>query len=111
MSEWKVPRVVLSVLLVAAIVGTPLTLLAAPVPRAESASATTLLDGLSLRVSFVLLDGLTAMALWDAPLQGWLLRLGGWAQRVTFSGTVLPPCAISFIEKVALHSFLAREHV
>src|SRR3989442_15773148 len=39
---------------------------------------------------FVLLYGLIAIALWHAPIYGWLLLVSGWARRATFLWAVLP---------------------
>ena len=38
----------------------------------------------------VLLYGLVAIALWHAPIYGWLLLVSGWARRATFLWAVLP---------------------
>src|SRR5438270_9985473 len=42
----------------------------------------------------VLLYGLVAIALWHAPIYGWLLLVSGWARRATFLWSVLPLLAI-----------------
>ncbi len=42
----------------------------------------------------VLLYGLVAIALWHAPIYGWLLLVSGWARRATFLWAVLPLIAI-----------------
>src|SRR6266446_8010694 len=42
----------------------------------------------------VLLYGLVAIALWHAPIYGWLLLVSGWARRATFLWAVLPLLAI-----------------
>ena len=52
--------------------------------------------------SLVLLYSLVALALWHAPLYGWLLLVSGWARRATFLWAVLPFAAISVLEKIAL---------
>ncbi len=49
----------------------------------------------------VLLYGLVAIALWHAPIYGWLLLVSGWARRATFLWAVLPFIAIQFLEKIA----------
>lgn len=48
----------------------------------------------------VLLYGLIAIALWHAPIYGWLLLVSGWARRATFLWAVLPIFAISIFEKI-----------
>ena len=48
----------------------------------------------------VLLYGLVAIALWHAPIYGWLLLISGWARRATFLWAVLPLIAIQIFEKI-----------
>src|SRR5438045_9762997 len=48
----------------------------------------------------VLLYGVVAMALWHAPIYGWLLLVSGWARRATFLWAVLPLIAIQIFEKI-----------
>src|SRR5437762_9867867 len=49
---------------------------------------------------FVLLYGLGAIALWHAPIYGWLLLVSGWARRATFLWAVLPIIAIQIFERI-----------
>jgi len=56
----------------------------------------------------VLLYGLVAIALWHAPIYGWLLLVSGWARRAIFLWAVLPFIAIEILEKIAFNtSYLA----
>ena len=48
----------------------------------------------------VLLYGLAVLALWHAPVYGWLLLVSGWARRATFLWAVLPVIVIEIFEKV-----------
>jgi ABC-2 type transport system permease protein len=48
--------------------------------------------------------GLVVIALWHAPIYGWLLVVSAWARRATFLSAVLPPFAIGVIEKVAFNT-------
>jgi ABC-2 type transport system permease protein len=48
----------------------------------------------------VMLYGLIAIALWHAPIYGWLLLVSGWARRATFLWAVLPFIAIQIFEKI-----------
>ena len=48
----------------------------------------------------VLLYGLAAIALWHAPIYGWLLLVSGWVRRATFLWAVLPLLAISIFERI-----------
>jgi ABC-2 type transport system permease protein len=52
----------------------------------------------------VLLYGLTAIALWHAPIYGWLLLVSGWARRATFLWAVLPIIAIQIFEKITFNT-------
>jgi len=47
---------------------------------------------------------LIVMALWHAPLYGWLLLVSGWARRATFLWVVFPPAAISIFEWIAFRT-------
>ena len=49
---------------------------------------------------FVLLYGLIAIALWQAPIYGWLLLVSGCVRRATFLWAVLPLIAIQIFEKI-----------
>jgi ABC-2 type transport system permease protein len=48
----------------------------------------------------VLLYGLVALALWHAPIYGWLLLVSGWARRATFLWAVLPFIVIQIFERI-----------
>src|SRR5712692_596281 len=48
----------------------------------------------------VMLYGLVAIALWHAPIYGWLLLVSGSARRATFLWAVLPLFAIGVLEKI-----------
>ena len=52
----------------------------------------------------MLLYGLVAIALWHAPIYGWLLLVSGWARRATFLWAVLPFIAIEILEKIAFNT-------
>jgi len=52
----------------------------------------------------VLLYGLVAIALWHAPIYGWLLLVSGWARRATFLWAVLPLLAIGIFEKITFNT-------
>jgi ABC-2 type transport system permease protein len=54
-----------------------------------------------LSQSLVLLYGLVTLALWYAPIYGWMLLVSGWARRATFLWAVLPPVAVAIFEKIA----------
>ena len=52
----------------------------------------------------VLLYGLVAIALWHAPIYGWLLLVSAWARRATFLWAVLPFIAIQIFEKITFNT-------
>lgn len=56
------------------------------------------------QLAVIHLYGLATMALWQAPLFGWLLLVSSWARRATFLWAVLPWLALSAIEKVAFNT-------
>lgn len=56
------------------------------------------------QLSIILLYGLVTMALWQAPLFGWLLLVSGYARRATFLWAVLPWLAVAAIEKIAFNT-------
>ncbi len=56
------------------------------------------------RRSLALLYGLTVIALWQAPLYGWLLLASAWAKRAVFLWAVLPLLAIGVIERMAFNT-------
>src|SRR4029077_9796891 len=47
-----------------------------------------------------LLYGLALVALWHAPIYGWLLLVSGWARRATFLWAVLPLIVIQIFERI-----------
>jgi len=56
------------------------------------------------KMSLALLYALTAIALWHAPIYGWLLLVSGWARRATFLWAVLPWLAICVFEGIAFRT-------
>jgi ABC-2 type transport system permease protein len=52
----------------------------------------------------VMLYGLIVLALWHAPIYGWLLLVSGWARRATFLWAVLPFIAIQIFEKITFNT-------
>jgi ABC-2 type transport system permease protein len=55
-----------------------------------------------LRLSVILFYYLITDALWQAPIYGWLLLVGGYARRATFLWAVLPWLAVCAIEKIVI---------
>jgi ABC-2 type transport system permease protein len=53
------------------------------------------------QMTLVLIYGLAALALWYAPIWGWLLLISAWARRTPFLWAFLPPLALVVLEKIA----------
>jgi ABC-2 type transport system permease protein len=53
-----------------------------------------------IQQSVILLYGLIAIALWHAPIYGWLLVVSAWARRAAFLWAFLPLIVISMLEKM-----------
>lgn len=70
-----------------------------------------LVDGLSvvplfvhlplIQMQVVLAYGLVVLALWHAPTFAWLLLVSAWARRTPILWALLPPVAVSLVEKIA----------
>jgi ABC-2 type transport system permease protein len=48
---------------------------------------------------------MTVHVLWSAPMYGWLLLVSAWARRAAFLWAVLPPFAISILEKMLFNTW------
>src|SRR5438552_8135978 len=53
---------------------------------------------------FVLLYALAALALWHAPIYGWLLLVSGWVRRAPFLWPILPLLAITIFETITFNT-------
>src|SRR5881394_351845 len=94
LSKASIPLVVLPLITFAIVFATQLIM-------TLSSSAVLTANGLSggtwtplSQGSLVLLYGLAALALWHAPIYGWLLLVSGWARRTVFLWAVLPPLVL-----------------
>jgi ABC-2 type transport system permease protein len=56
------------------------------------------------QMQVVLLYSVIVIALWHAPLYGWLVLVSAWARRTTFLWAVLPLVAIAASERIAFHT-------
>jgi ABC-2 type transport system permease protein len=45
--------------------------------------------------------GLVTLSLWNAPIFAWLLMVSAWARRTPILWAILPPLAVSLVEKIA----------
>jgi ABC-2 type transport system permease protein len=107
LSKASIPLVVLPLLVFAitVIVQLIMLLLSTAVLLMSGGGAAMLWTRLPLfQMELVTLYGTTVIALWYAPIYGWLLLVSGWARRATFLWAVLPPLAIGVFEKIAFHA-------
>lgn len=105
LAKASIPLVVLPLLVFAIAVTTHLIML--PVNAAAllaSGAAATLRQLPLFQMELVLLYGLTALALWHAPLYGWLLLVSAWARRAAFLWAVLPLAALCAFERIAFRT-------
>jgi ABC-2 type transport system permease protein len=104
LSKATIPLVVLPLVMIVVIVITHLgmLLLNLLVRLASGAGMAALRTQTPLFELWVaLLYGVVAMALWHAPIYGWLLLVSGWARRAAFLWATLPLIAICILEKIA----------
>lgn len=57
-----------------------------------------------LEQSVILLYSQVAMALWVAPIYGWLLLVSAWARRAAILWALLPAFAVGALEKIAFNT-------
>jgi ABC-2 type transport system permease protein len=102
LSKASIPLVVLPLITFAIVIATQLIMLLL-------SSAAMLISGLSasapaqssLQQPLILLYSLVVIALWHAPIYGWLLLVSSWARRAVFLWAVLPVIAVTILERVA----------
>ncbi len=107
LSKASIPLVVLPALTFVLILASQLVMLLmrSLVLRADGLSAATVRTQFPwLHIPLALLYTLILIALWHAPLYGWLLLLSGWARRAAFLWAVLPPVAIIVFERIAFNT-------
>jgi ABC-2 type transport system permease protein len=101
LSKASIPLVVLPVITFLIVVATQLIMLLL-------SSAALMMSGLTaatptplIQQVLILLYSLVVIALWHAPIYGWLLLVSSWARRAVFLWAVLPVIAVGILEKVA----------
>jgi ABC-2 type transport system permease protein len=107
LSKASIPLVILPLLNFAIIIAAQLImlLLSTVVLMGSSRSVATLWTNVKFfQSSLALLYALIAMALWHAPVYGWLLLISGWARRATVLWAVLPLLAICVFEQIAFRT-------
>jgi ABC-2 type transport system permease protein len=102
LSKAIIPLVVLPAVVFAVIVATQFVMLMiSSVALLPSGLAGTTWANFNLfQQSLILLYSLIAIALWHAPIYGWVLLISGIARRATFLWAILPLLAIGFFEKI-----------
>ena len=103
LSKAAIPIVVLPLFIFAVIVVTQILIFAitAAVLAASGLSIANPWAPPLFHLALALLYCLMVMALWHAPVYGWLLMISGWAKRATFLWAVVPPATIAIFERVA----------
>jgi ABC-2 type transport system permease protein len=105
LSKASIPLVILPLITFAIVIATQLIMLLL-------SSAAMLMSGLSatapapslLQQPLILLYSLVVIALWHAPIYGWLLLVSSWARRAVFLWAVLPVPAVGILEKIAFNT-------
>ncbi len=106
LAKVSIPLVILPLLTFVVIAATHLImmLMSTAALATSGLSATTWTHLPFVQMTVILLYGLVTIALWNAPLYGWLLLVSGWARRATFLWAVLPWLAVCAVEKIAFNS-------
>jgi ABC-2 type transport system permease protein len=107
LSKASIPLVVLPIYICTIIVGAQLMmlLLSTVVLMGSPHSLAIFLTDVKFFQSVVaMMYALIAIALWHAPIYGWLLLVSAWARRATFLWAVLPFFAISILERMAFNT-------
>jgi ABC-2 type transport system permease protein len=107
LSKASIPLAVLPLLVFAmfAALQLPMLVLNTLVLLLRGGSASALWAQLPLfQMDLTLLYSLAVIALWHAPIYGWLLLVSGWARRATFLWAVLPLLAIGAFEMIAFRT-------
>ena len=106
LSKACIPLVILPLITFVLIVTTQFVMLiwTSMVLLPSGLSATTFMHFNLFRESLILLYGLIAVKLWNAPIYAWLLLVSAWSRRAPLLWAVLPPLVIGALEKIAFNS-------
>jgi ABC-2 type transport system permease protein len=105
LSKASIPLVVLPVILFVIILALQLVMLAVnTVVLLANGMGPPTAELLLPRMTLVLAYGLVVIALWYAPLWGWLLLVSAWARRTPFLWAFLPPLAFIVLERIAFNT-------
>lgn len=107
MAKASVPLVLVPLITFAIILGALLIILAISmiILPTRGLPATMLVTAFPLGRTMVdLAYTLVVLALWHAPIWGWLMLVSGWARRAAFLWAFGPPLALSLFEKLAFNT-------
>lgn len=106
LSKASIPLVVLPPLIFAIVVITQFIMLlwSSVILMPSGLAGTTWTHVNPVKESLILLYGVIVLALWHAPIYGWLLLVSGWARRATFLWAVLPLFAIGVLERITFNT-------
>jgi ABC-2 type transport system permease protein len=102
LSKASVPLAVLPVIVFVVVLALQLVMLAVnTVVLAADGLGPPTVQVLLPQMTVVLAYALVVMALWYAPIWGWLLLVSAWARRTPFLWAFLPPLALMVLERIA----------
>ena len=106
LAKASIPLVILPLITFAIVVSTQLImlLLSAAAMMMSGLSAATSTEPPLVQQPLILLYSLVVIALWHAPIYGWLLLVSSWARRAVFLWAVVPLVAVSILEKIAFNT-------
>ena len=103
LSKASIPAVILPLIIFSIIVTTQFIMMlwSSAVLMASGLAATTWTRVNLFEQSLIMLYGLIVIALWYAPIYGWLLLVSAWARRAPILWAVLPLFAIGVLDGIA----------
>ncbi|HLZ82946.1 MAG TPA: hypothetical protein VKQ54_05220 [Caulobacteraceae bacterium] len=105
LSKASIPLAVLPAIVLVVILALQLVMLALnTVVLASEGLGPPAVVSLAPQMTLSLLYLLVAMALWYAPIWGWLLLVSAWARRTPFLWAFLPPLALIVLERIAFNT-------
>ena len=107
LAKAAIPLVVLPVYVFAVIVATQIVMLlfSSVVLVVTGTNPATLWSELALaRMTVILIYGLAVLAIWHAPIYGWLLLVSARVRHATFLWAILPLLLVGFLEKITFNT-------
>lgn len=105
LSKASIPLVVLPLIAYALSIITQLLLFPLTVMALMRSGANAWAELDFLRGLLIMAYGLIVHALWFAPIYGWLLLVSAWARRAPVLWALLPPLAISAVERILFNTW------